>query len=286
VDPAILYALLSALAYGASDFLSQIAGKYVGAWRATLYYYAIGVVALSVCIGLQPGYLQQVVAIPRSGWLISAGSGVLLLTAVLLFTQGLIKGSIAVVVPVMASYGAVTTLLASLSGEQFTQRTALGIALTIAGAAGSAVPPAGIRFVAQTSGLPWACGAALAYGTGFWLQGSAVPIMGPLLPIWTVYVTGLVVMVVLHMARLIDLSPPRSYSLMIPALAAAVLGVVAFMALNAGLSSGRVAVVVVLSSLSTAVTVVLARLLNHARMAWHQWLAIALVLIGLSLVKS
>jgi hypothetical protein len=37
-------------------------------------------------------------------------------------------------------------------------------------------------------------------------------------------------------------------------------------------ATGRVAIVVVLSSLTSAVTVVLARFLDRSFMAWHQWL--------------
>ncbi len=209
MDPGIVYGLVSAVAYGASDYLSQIAGKMVGAWRATLYYYALGFVALSLWLW-RPSSLHQALNVPLSAWLLAVGSALLLLAAVVLLTQGLIKGSIAVVIPVLASYGAVTTLLSFASGEQFTQRVVLGIVLTIAGASGSAIPPAGTRFAEQSTGLGWACGAALAFGTGFWLQGMAVPVMGPLLPIWTTYATGLVVMAALQITGRIDLSHPSS----------------------------------------------------------------------------
>ncbi len=73
---------------------------------------------------------------------------------------------------------------------------------------------------------------------------------------------------------------------MVPALVAAAFSVFAFVVLNTGLSTGRVAIVIVLSSLSTAVTVILARVLNRDPMAWHQWVAIASVIAGLSLLRA
>jgi hypothetical protein len=121
------------------SLLSQRARRSVGAWRASFYYYAIGVVASRLSwpftsassempckshrqrIGLQP-------------------SGLSLLAAVVHFTQGLIKGSIAVVAPVTASYGAVTTLFSMEGGEHLTVIAIIGIALTIAGACGCAIP--------------------------------------------------------------------------------------------------------------------------------------------------
>ena len=286
MDSSIWFGLLSAFAYGAADYLSQVAGRQIGAWRATLYYYALGFVALSVALCLQPFGFQHLSRVPLSAWLIAVASGLLLLAAVVLFTQGLIKGSIAVVAPVMASYGAVTTLLSLLAGERFSYRTISGIALTIAGACGAAVRPAGSRSGLRSPGLGWACSASLAYGIGFWLQGYAVPAMGPLLPIWTVYAAGLAVLGALQAARFVDLAHQRSLSNMTPALASAILGVMGFVALNAGLGTGRVAVVVVLSSLSTAVTVILARVIDDSRMAWHQWLAVGTVMVGLSIMKG
>jgi hypothetical protein len=49
----------------------------------------------------------------------------------------------------------------------------------------------------------------------------------------------------------------------------AILRIAAFLSLNLGLATGRVAIVVVPSSLTSAVTVVLVRFLDLSRMAWH-----------------
>jgi len=110
--------------------------------------------------------------------------------------------------------------------------------------------------------------------------------MGPLLPVWAVYATGVCVLVVLHTTRIIDLALPHPLSLMASGVAAAILSIVAFLALTTGLATGRIAVVVVLSSLTSAITVILARLLQRAEMAWHQWIAIASVIIGLFLMRQ
>lgn len=42
----------------------------------------------------------------------------------------------------------------------------------------------------------------------------------------------------------------------------------------------------ILSSLTSAITVMLARLINHDRLASHQWIAIAFVIFGLWLMKQ
>jgi drug/metabolite transporter (DMT)-like permease len=286
VDSAIVYGLLSAFAYGAADFLSQDAGRKVGAWRASFYYYVLGVAGLSLWISMQQRGWQSLPGVPVSAWLMAAGSGILLLAAVVTFTQGLIVGQIAVVVPIMASYGAVTTVLSLAAGEHMTARTGAGIALTICGACGAGMPVLRGTSPLRQSGAAWATAAALAYGVGFWLQAAVVPVMGPLLPVWAVYASGILVMAILHAVRVIDLRPPRDLSLVVPSLAAAVLGTLAFVALMLGVAAGQPAVVIVISSLASAVTVILGRLVSKASMAWHQWLAMALVLIGLSVMRQ
>lgn len=46
--------------------------------------------------------------------------------------------------------------------------------------------------VCRRSGREWAVAAAVAYGGGFWLQGAfAVLHLGPVIPIWLVYTSGL-----------------------------------------------------------------------------------------------
>lgn len=48
----VIYGSSSALSYGTADYLSQKAGRAVGAWRAAFYYYLLGFVALSIWIVL------------------------------------------------------------------------------------------------------------------------------------------------------------------------------------------------------------------------------------------
>jgi drug/metabolite transporter (DMT)-like permease len=137
------------------------------------------------------------------------------------------------------------------------------------------------------SGIGWAVPAALAYGLGFWMQGKfAVPMLGPVLPMWVVYASGVTVLAVLQMTGTVSLALPGRISLLLPGLSAGVLSIIGFAALTLGLGTGQVAVVVVLSSLTSAITVLLARLLNGTRLGLHQWLAVALIICGLVLIRT
>jgi drug/metabolite transporter (DMT)-like permease len=286
LDFSIAYGLASALSYGAGDFASQIAGRAIGVWRATFYYYLLGFAALSGWLISRADSWGAIQSVSPYVWVWSVASGLALLAAVVLFTQGLIKGRIEVVVPVMASYGAVTTLLALATGELLSWTAILGIALVVVGACLIAVPSAEARTSGTGSGIGWAVGAALAYGTGFWIQGAfAVPALGPLIPVCVVYATGLVVFGIAQRLRIVNLGLPHPFSLVMPAVAASVCSVIGFVTLTSGVSTGHTAVVVVLSSLSSAVTVLIACSVRRMRLELHQWLALVSVVAGLAVIR-
>jgi drug/metabolite transporter (DMT)-like permease len=94
VDLSVLCGLLSALSYGIEDYLSRVAGRKVGVWRTSFYYYLIGFAALSIWLFVQSQIKHPPHNASVTAWSAAVGSGVLLLSAVLLFTQGLVKGQI------------------------------------------------------------------------------------------------------------------------------------------------------------------------------------------------
>jgi drug/metabolite transporter (DMT)-like permease len=282
----MLCGLLSALSYGIADYISQVAGRTIGVWRTSFYYYLIGFVALSIGLFVQPEVKDSVRAVPFSAWEAAVGSGLMLLCAVLLFTQGLVKGHIAVVAPITATYGAVTTCLSVIVGERFSPQALAGLMLIISGASIVTLPGSSDSRSRGRSGLGWAIAASLAYGIGFWLQGTfVVPQLGPLVPIWLVYAVGLFTLGVFFVARAVPLTPPNRVAQFIPTLWASIFSIVGFIALTVGLGTTHVAVVVALSSLTSAVTVLLARTFSTMRLSWHQWVALATIVGGLVLIR-
>jgi len=188
VESSVLYGPVSAASYGVADYLSQLAGRTVGVWRTSFYYYLLGLLALSCWLLAEPHALAPLQIAPLSGWLAGIASGLALLTAVVLFTQGLVSGDIAIVAPVTATYGGVTALLLFLSGQHFSAGTVCGLALIVTGAAVVSLQAPATRSGRRHSGLGWALAASVAYGAGFWLQGAfAVPALGAVLPVWLVY---------------------------------------------------------------------------------------------------
>lgn len=290
MDLALLFGLASALAYGTGDYFWQHAGRAVGLWRSFFYGALVGLVALTAWLLTEPAVVRHALAAPRGAWIGCVGSALALAAASILMTHGLIRGTLAVVAPVTASYGAVTAVLSAFTGERFSVAATFGLVLVIAGACTVAIrphpPPALQPGARHPTGAGWAAAAAIAFGGGFWLQGRyAVPALGAVVPVWTLYVTELIVVATLGLRARGGLGLPPRASLA-AVLAASGLGVAGFIALTLGFATGHLAIVVALSSVTSVITVLLGRAFDGARLAVHQWLAVAVVAFGLILLRS
>jgi drug/metabolite transporter (DMT)-like permease len=289
MNSAVIFGLVSALSYGVTDYLSRVAGRAVGVWRSLFYGDLLAFVALSAWFLIEPGARRFALAGHATAWAASIASAIILLASAASLTRGLMTGTLAVVAPVAASYGAITAVLSAVAGEQLSGKAVAGIAVTVLGVCLVSIPSgARSQFKAHlhSSGLGWALGAAVGYGFGFWLQGTfAVPMLGAFIPVWLAYAIAIMLVAVFSRPWQLSLAVPDRAAL-VPVLATGAFSVVAYVALSLGLATGKVAIVVVLSTLASAVTVLLARLLDDARVAKHQWFAIAVIIVGLILIRS
>lgn len=182
-----------------------------------------------------------------------------------------------------------SALLSAAMGEHLSHRAVLGIAVTVSGVILVSVPAGGrgqIKERLQSSGLGWAIASAIAYGVGLWLQGTfAVPTLGALVPVWLSYGIAVGLIALLRRTLKVGLGAPNRRQLA-PVLGAGLCSATAYVALTLGFATGHVAIAVVLSTLNSAVTVLLSMLLDGARVAKHQWLAMAVISGGLILVRS
>jgi len=288
MNVALLLGLASALGYGITDYLAAIAGRAVVIWRSIFYGDLAAFIVLCAWFA-RPCGQACAFASHRSAWLAAVGAGLVLFAAALLLTRGLTRGTLAVVAPVTASYGAIAALLSAASGERLALRAGVGILVTACGVCLVSIPAGGrraFRSHLHASGFGWAAGAAVCYGVGFWLQGVfAVPTLGPFIPVWLSYGLAVLTSAMLMPALGMRLTLPHRQEWG-PVLGAGLFSAAANAALTLGQSTGRVAVVVVLSTLASAVTVLLSRLRDRASIAVHQWLAMGVIIAGLILIKS
>lgn len=284
---AITFGLLAAILWGVADFLARFSARGLGPWRSNFYGQFPGFVIFSACLLLVPAMRQPALAAPHLYWFLALLAALGATFAGFAMVRGLIAGALSLVIPVVASYGAVSTALAVLTGEHLSPPAAVGIALTVLGIAVTAMRrgPKLADATHGTAGIGWAMLAACGYGATLWLQGRYVmPHMGPVAPLWIGTLCALTVTVT--MARL------RRHSLSLPPLKLlpftwgyGTLTAFAYLSMALGLMTGKVAIVAVLSSLCSTITALMGFFLLKERLARRQWLGIALILVGVVLIN-
>jgi len=283
---AYLLALASAALYGAADFLGGLASR-----RASTI--AIVVVSQLAGMALLAAFLPFLPAAAPAGrdlaWGVAAGlSGG---TGVALLYRALAIGTMAVVAPTTAVCAVVIPVAAGLLlGERPAFLTGVGIVLAIVAivlvsgqqtADGRVTPAGGGRSLPPGIALALASGVAIGF---FFLSLART---SPAAGLWPLLVAR-VVSVALFGA--FGLAARRGFSMPRAVLLTAVLGGVLDMLANAlyliAARQGPLSVVVTLSSLYPASTVVLARVVLHERLSFAQVVGIACAFVAVVLIVS
>jgi drug/metabolite transporter (DMT)-like permease len=273
----ILFGLLSAFMFGASDILARFAGRSIGVVRSILYGHSTAAFTLSLLV-LYYGLAQATV----SAWIVQMCANLLSFAATASLYRALTVGRLSVVAPLAATYGGVSALLSLLSGERFSVLGWTALATTFVGGLLAAYPgreaEGRISFV---SGAQLATLASALYGVAFWLQGRySVPQLGVLVPTWSYYCTGSITALAWSQWRRLGWGSPSPPQLRI-AISTTGLACLGSLALAAGQETGQVAVATLLSALASAVTVLLARLMLKEEVPIHGWAGLTLVIAGL-----
>lgn len=286
--------LASALLWGVTDYLIRINGRRLGVIRAMVWGQLPNLALMSMVLLIASGARERALDAGAEGWAFAALSACLSLGATACLYRALQAGVLALVAPIVASYAAITAVLSVSTGqERLAAETALGLAVCVLGVAlasfsrARAVREEGApKPHALSGGIGWSLASSLGYGVSFWVQGAfVVERLGPLAPVW---LNALVSACAVSAAALLtrrSLSPPPPGARW-TVVAAGLMGAAAFMAYLAGLETGRVAVVTVLSSLAGAVTVLMAYVLLRERLAPRQWAGVAAALAGVLLLNA
>jgi drug/metabolite transporter (DMT)-like permease len=303
ISLAIILGLTGAVSWGAADFAARFASRQVGAYRTLFFMQFFGFLALSVYLKSTGGFSRGI-APGWHPWAMAVAAGLLNVLASLALYHSFEHGTLSIVGPVSSSYPALTVALSLLSGERIHAVRALGLAITLLGVILAATsfahskstpaekdpPHAAATHPEQSrahlsTGVGWAICAALGFGVLFWFLGfHVVPAVGSAVSVWVMRLTALV--------SLSLAAAPAHQTLRLPSgnvwwllLAVGILDTAAFVANNAGLSTGQVSVVSVLASLYGAFTVLLAWIFLREHLERSQWLGIVLIFIGIVLVS-
>lgn len=287
----IFLGLLAALGYGTADFMARGSTRRIGTIRTLFYMQFIGALAIGAYL-LASGELARISAgIDPEMWLLALFTALLGVASSIMLYRSFEVGVISIVSPIAASCAGITVILALFSGETLTPTPAVGIIASLAGVVLASISTPGAADEARASrwtipsGVWLAVSAAVGYGVTFWLVGFYVaPVFGGIMPVlvlrWTTIAVLLLAAIMIHL----NLRPPHMNA-WLPIVGVGVLDTIGFVASTSGVLTEQVSIVAVLSSLFSAVTVLLAWLFLREQLAWTQWLGISIILGGIVLVS-
>jgi len=186
-------------------------------------------------------------------------------------------GALSVVAPIASSFAATTVALSAISGRAPAGSTALGLAAIVIGVAvvSGAGGAGGGATGGRRAGVLWACVASLSLGTVFFGLGGATSSLGALWPVVALRIVGVTSLV--GMRRGAGAGEAFVWPTVV---AVAVLDTGGMVIYSMGTQRGDVAVVAVLASLFSVVTIALAQLRLRERLARAQWIGVVMVLLG------
>jgi drug/metabolite transporter (DMT)-like permease len=303
---AIFFGLASAFGWGVADFWAGNAARHIGTYRTLFFMQFVGLAALSLYLGitgelvhmLQPAYLVP--------WLWALLAGSLNIIASLLFYRALEIGTMAIASPIIASYSAITVILSVFTGERISTAHSIGLVASIIGVTLAALSLRSFKREATLkasdqsyqSGQPLqqqhrllppgvllAILGAVGYGVLFWLLGFRVtPYLGGVIPVWLERLMAACILPVVAYPARQSLRVPRG-GVWWFLLGVGIFDTIGYTTNTLGLATGQVAIVSVLASCFTAVTMLLAALFLRERLQWSQWGGIGLIFVGIVLIN-
>jgi drug/metabolite transporter (DMT)-like permease len=289
--------LLTAVAWGASDFLARFVARRIGSFRTTLYMQFIGLVLLTIFLPRVGGWGHLFDGSGWQPWAWGVLAGTFNAVASLALYRSFEFGKMSIVAPISASYPALTIILSFFSGERLTPARFAGVALIVIGVVlvargeasgitaeaashGDAGNPT-VRAV-RNNGIGWAFASAVGFGILFWLLGTrVVPAVGYAATVWMIRLTSSIFTVGVILTARQQLVPSKDMSITGLLLAMGILDTGAFVLNNRGMQLEQVSVVSVLASLYGAITVLLAAAFLRERLTRWQWLGVAAIFTGI-----
>lgn len=292
----IVLGVAAALCWGTADFLARFSSRRVGTYSTLFFMQFIGLAALSLYLAATGEFGRLTATIYWQAWAWALVAALLNTVSYLALYRALEVGLLAIVSPIVSGYAAVTFVLAVLSGEMLSLSHEIGIGTVLIGVVLAAIPfertgntmlsaPASLRPGTFPLGVGWALTASLGFGVTFWLLGVAVtPSLGGIAPVWLFRLTPLCLLAPLSALLHQQIHLPHG-QVWWAIVGLGLLDTVAFVASMLGLATGQIAVVSVLTSLYSAVAVVLAWVFLREKLHWGQWAGIGLIFVGIALVN-
>ena len=283
--PPILGGGLTALGWGSADFIARFTGRALGHVTALFGMLTASAVVLTALVwywGLQFNA-------SAAGWSLSMVYGVFLLFATLLLYNGLARGPVTVVAPIVGSFPAFNIIIALLLGTRpsAAQWTAALLVMTgvvvVAKSATHYEDEALYTKAHLSKSITLALGSSLLFGVTVAAGQEAGARLGET---QTVFVGRWVAVICCVGLFAWQQNAPTVPWRWWPVLVfQGLLDGGAYLALLAGSQGAGSALTAVVASTFSAVTVVLARLILRESMSWLQWAGIVAILFGVAMLS-
>jgi drug/metabolite transporter (DMT)-like permease len=296
---AIFFGLTTALFWGVCDFLSRQPSKEIGFYLTTAYMQG-GSLFVTFLYAALFGYLNlRAISINESYVLASLAIGIVAYTGLLFIIRGYSLGNMTIVAPIAGSYPAVTALLSFLVlGVILVPAQSYAIALTIVGIVLSGTrlseflgfkkkissPAEGASTKTRLIvGADSAIVSALCGGTAFFALGFVTPVLGSVLPVVLLKISGFVMAFCVVGALKIHMKIPSKQAICWLLIIGALDGF-GFITLNTGiLDAGKdLPIVVTMAALMSVVTSMLASIFYNEKLEKIQVLGVALIVLGVA----
>lgn len=286
----ILLGVTAAVGWGMASFLVRFVTRAIGAVSAVLVSQTMGLLIMSVYVFGSGEFATRAAVSHWQWWAWAVLAATCHTCGLVMAFRALEVGTLSIVAPISGSYAAVTVTLSYLSGERLSLFNLIGVMVALVGVVlvsrRKRGQPADIGGLVR--GVPFALGAALAFGTGYWLLGFRVaPNLGSVVPVFVVRLSSVVwVSLFFILSNKLDgfKLPPRSVWWFI--IGSAICANIAYVANNTGYAFGNVGTVSLLSSMNSAVAVMLAATVLRERLRVEQWVGVACVLTGIVLLSQ
>jgi drug/metabolite transporter (DMT)-like permease len=278
----VAFGLASAVLWGTADFFARLASERVGSRSTIFYMQCIGALSMGLTLllpaNLPPWPSDRVLGIAVVLGLFNVAGGAMLYRA-------LEVGTVSLVSPISSTFAAIAAGLAiGIAGERPAPLQLLGLGLCVLGVVGASIPPRGPATARGRRGLLLAGGAAVCWGISFFALRYVVGDLGSFFPVFVSRVTSIVALGSLAVAQRQRLPLPGGAWGWIVGVAVFDSG--AFIFYNLGVATHLTSVVSILSSLFSAVTVILAFIFLRERLGRFQWASVAVIFCGVALVSS
>jgi drug/metabolite transporter (DMT)-like permease len=280
---AVLGGVGAALAWGAATLCSSRSTRLIGPSPVLAWVMLVGLLAVAPFVVLGPG------PGPLSGgdvaWLVVGGVGNA--GGLLIEYTGLRLGKVGVVAPIASTEGAIAALIAIFAGETLSGAVALTLAVIVSGVVLTSRPAAGEPRRGEAghrdARLAALCGvgAALSFGVSLYGIGH---LSGAVPAAWIVLPARLAGVVMVALPLLVARRLVLTRAAVPLVVVAGLCEVVGFASYTAGAQHG-IAIAAVLSSQFAAVAALAAFVAFRERLARHQVLGVAAILVGVAVLS-